>query len=236
MVGCVEAYIAGKPLLSTTDWPSKVSCVLFFAGCNLRCRFCFNTPLLEFGEHYKVDLDLVYPELESSQYLIDGVIVTGGEPTLQLEPLRALAEWTKNHDLKFGLMTNGTKPDVLRQFLDAALLDYIAVDIKTVPEKSQYVQLTQSTGAVLDRVKETISLCKTSKIEYEFRTTLVPTVIDTIEQIDKIRKWLKTPHYVLQLFRPEETVLDSSLNCAFTPEQVIHFHQYAQKHGIITRF
>ncbi|MFX1565461.1 MAG: anaerobic ribonucleoside-triphosphate reductase activating protein [Promethearchaeota archaeon] len=232
----MEAYIAGKPLLSTTDWPSKVSCVVFFAGCNLRCRFCFNTPLLEFGEHYKVDLELVYLELEASQYLIDGVIVTGGEPTLQAAPLRNLAEWTKNHGLEFGIMTNGTKPDVLNQFLDAALLDYIAVDIKTVPEKSQYVHLTQSTSAVLERVKETVSLCKASKIQYEFRTTLVPSIIDSTNQIDQIRKWLKTPHYVLQLFRPEDTVLDPSLNFAFTPEQVDQFHQYAKKHGIITRF
>lgn len=236
MVGGVEAYIAGKPLLSTTDWPSKVSCVVFFVGCNLRCRFCFNSPLLEFNDYYKVDLDLLYPELETNQYLIDGVIVTGGEPTLQPEPLRALAEWTKNHGLEFGLMTNGTKPDILTQFCDAALLDYVAVDIKTVPEKTQYVHVTQSTGAVLDRVKETVSLCKTSKVQYEFRTTLVPSIIDTIDQLDKIRKWIKTPHYVLQLFRPTDTVLDSSLNMAFTPEQIEQFRQYAQKHKILARF
>ncbi|MFX1318080.1 MAG: anaerobic ribonucleoside-triphosphate reductase activating protein [Promethearchaeota archaeon] len=232
----MQAYVAGKPLLSTTDWPSKVSCVIFFVGCNLRCRFCFNGPLLEFLDQYKIELERLYPELEPNQYLIDGVIATGGEPTLQPAPLKALAEWTKQNGLEFGLMTNGTKPDVVQELLEANLVDYIAVDLKTVPDQTQYANVTQSTGAILAQINETINLLKSSKISYEFRTTLVPSLIDTLEQLDLIRQWVGSKHYVLQQFRPARTVLDSSLTRAFTPDELTRIAQYAQQHKIITRF
>jgi pyruvate formate lyase activating enzyme len=232
----VEAFIAGKPLLSTTDWPSKVALVIFFVGCNLRCRFCFNAPLLEFHDQYKIDLAQLYPEMESNQYLIDGIIATGGEPTLQPEPLKVLAEWTKHRDLGFGLMTNGTKPDVVQQLLDMSLVDYVAVDIKTVPNRTQYAQMTQSTGDILDQVKETIGILQSSKISYEFRTTLVPALIDSLDQLDQIRQWVGSDHYVLQQFRPTKTVIDSTLNRSFTPDELNRFEEYAKSQGIILRF
>ena len=232
----VEAYLAGKPIISTTDWPTKVACVVFFVGCNLRCRFCFNSPLLEFTDQYKVNLDLIYPEIEANQFLIDGVIVTGGEPTLQFNALKALAEWTHNQNLEFGLMTNGTKPDVIQQLLDARLLNYIAVDIKTIPSQEEYLKVTQSSSQILDRVKETVTLLKSSKVNYEFRTTLVPTIVDTLQQLDQVRRWVGSQNYVLQLFRPSETVLDSTLTTSFTPTQLEQFQQYAQKHKLTTRF
>ena len=232
----MEAYIAGKPIISTTDWPSKVACVVFFVGCNLRCRFCFNTPLLEFNDQFKVDLTVLYPEIKANQYLIDGVIATGGEPTLQFDAIKTLAEWTHNQNLEFGLMTNGTKPDVIQHLLDAKLLDYVAVDIKTIPRKEEYVQITQSSSQILDRVKETVALLKSSKANYEFRTTLVPMVVDDLQQIDQIRRWVGSQNFVLQNFRPSETVLDPTLSTSFTPNQLDHFQQYAQKHKITTRF
>ena len=232
----VEAYIAGKPIISTTDWPSKVACVVFFVGCNLRCRFCFNTPILEFNDQFKVDLTVLYPEIEANRFLIDGVIATGGEPTLQFDAIKALAEWTHNQNLEFGLMTNGTKPDVIRHLLDAKLLDYVAVDIKTIPQKEEYIQITQSSSQILDRVKETVTLLKSSKANYEFRTTLIPTVVDNLQQLDQIRRWVGSQNFVLQNFRPSETVLDPTLTTPFTPNQLDHFQQYAQKHKLITRF
>lgn len=232
----VEAYIAGKPIISTTDWPSKVACVVFFVGCNLRCRFCFNTPLLEFNDQFKVNIALLYPEIEANQFLIDGVIATGGEPTLQLDALKTLAEWTHNHNLEFGLMTNGTKPDVIQQLLDAKLLDYVAVDIKTIPSKEEYVHVTQSSSQILNRVKETVSLLKSSKVHHEFRTTLVPSIIEDFQHLDQIRRWVGSKNFVLQQFRPTETVLDSTLTTSFTPTQLDKFQQYAQNHKLTTRF
>ena len=232
----MKAYIAGKPLLSTTDWPSSVCCVVFFTGCNLRCKFCFNGPLLEFDEQYLIDLERVYEELNEHQYLIDGILATGGEPTLQPDALHAIGEWTHNHNLKFGIMTNGTKPAVLQQLLDTNLLDYVAVDIKTTPNEREYAHITQTKHEILPAINETIALLKSSKISYEFRTTLVPSLIDEISQLEKILKWIGKKHYVLQNFRATDTVLDPSLNTSFSVEELDQFRQFAKRKGIITRF
>ena len=124
----------------------------------------------------------------------------------------------------------------IQQLVDLGLLNYVAVDIKTVPERSQYIRVTQSTGDILDRVKETVNLLKSSKISYEFRTTLVPTLIDSFDQLDQIRKWVGSRHYVLQRFRPADTVIDSSLTSTHSTEELQRFSQYTQKHGIRTRF
>lgn len=236
LVVLVKAFIAGKPLLSTTDWPSKVCCVVFFVGCNLRCRFCFNGPLLEFKDQYQVDINRVYQELETNRYLIDGVIVTGGEPTLQPEPLQALADWIHQHKLLFGIMTNGTKPAIIQQLLDEKLLDFVAVDIKTVPDEKRYSEITQISTPILNAIDKTIALLKTSNIQYEFRTTLVPSIISEVAQIQKILDWVGSKHYVLQAFRPTDTVLDSTLKDSFSTDQLDEYREFAKKKKIQARF
>ncbi len=237
MVNSVKAYVAGKPILSTTDWPSRVSCVVFFVGCNLRCRFCFNGPLLNFDEHFHIDLSKTYPEIESQKSLIDGVIVTGGEPTLQPEPLLTLAKWTRKQELLFGLMTNGTKPEVLRELLDNELVNYIAVDIKTVPKREQYSHITQVAKNFIEKIQETISLLQSSSISYEFRTTLVPGLLDQKSQIRQIAEWVGNEHYVLQAYRPTKTVLDVSLhNQSFSSAELDCFRSFARENHIRVRF
>lgn len=232
----VKAYVAGKPILSTTDWPSNVCCVVFFTGCNLRCRFCFNTPLLEFDEKFQVDIDQIYKEIEASRFLIDGVLVTGGEPTLQHESLLAIAEWTHEQNLKFGLQTNGTKPSIIQQLLDANLIDYIAVDIKTIPNATEYAQVTQIKQKILPEIKKTIAILKSSNIHYEFRTTLVPSLVYKETQLRKILKWVGPNNYVLQAFRPTDTVLDSKLKASFSNEELDKFRKFAHKNNVVTRF
>lgn len=232
----MKGYIAGKPLLSTTDWPSTVSCAIFFAGCNLRCRFCFNAPILEFDEKFLIDLVEVYAEIDEQRFLIEGVIATGGEPTLQPNTLLALAEWTRQKDLRFGLMTNGTKPQVIRQLIRAKLLDYIAVDVKTVPQPRLYAHVTQSREDVLSLVQETVSLLKTTNIPYEFRTTLVPQLVSHPEQIQQIANWVGTDSYVLQIFRATKTVIDTQLQqCEFTSKQLSKIREFAKQAGITFR-
>jgi pyruvate formate lyase activating enzyme len=232
----MKAYVAGKPILSTTDWPSNVCCVVFFVGCNLRCRFCFNTPLLEFDKKYQVDLTRIYQEIEANRFLLDGVIVTGGEPTLQQDSLRAIAEWTREHNLMFGLMTNGTKPTIIQELLDANLLDYIAVDIKTVPNATEYAKITQTTQEILPKVKKTIAIIKSSNVSYEFRTTLVPSLVYHENQLRQILDWVGPNHYVLQTFRPTDTVLDPELNASFSSEELEKFRTFARENNLVTRF
>jgi len=233
----VKAYIAGKPLLSTTDWPSRVCCVVFFAGCNLRCRFCFNGPILATEERFVVDLASVYAELTKQRFLVEAVIATGGEPTLQPHCLRDLATWAHKNELLFGMMTNGTRPQVLGQLLVDRLLDYVAVDIKTVPKVEAYSHITQSEEDLLTPIKETIKLVKQSRVENEFRTTLVPGLIDTPNQISRIRRWVGTENYVLQAFIPKDGVLDPELReRSFTPQALSDLREYGRRNGIGVRF
>jgi len=236
-VAQVKGYIAGKPLLSTTDWPSRVCCVVFFAGCNLRCRFCFNGPILALEEKFLVDLQSVYAELTKQRFLIEAVIATGGEPTLQPACLRALAIWAHQHELLFGLMTNGTRPRVLDDMLTDRLLDYVAVDIKTLPKPEAYSHIAQSEEDLLSSVKQSIKLVKQAKIDHEFRTTLVPGLIDQPSQIGQISRWVGTKNYVLQAFLPREGVLDPQLRQhSFSAEAISRLRDYAKRHGIAVRF
>jgi len=236
-VAQVKGYIAGKPLLSTTDWPSRVCCVVFFAGCNLRCRFCFNGPILALEGKFLVDMESVYAELTTQRFLIEAVIATGGEPTLQPSCLRALGMWAHQNELLFGLMTNGTRPRVLGNMLADRLLDYVAVDIKTVPKAEAYSHIAQSEEDLLSPVQESVQLVKQSKIDHEFRTTLVPGLIDQPSQVGRISRWVGTKNYVLQAFLPREGVLDPGLRQrSFSPEALSCLCAYAKRHGIAIRF
>jgi pyruvate formate lyase activating enzyme len=178
----------------------------------------------------------VFEELGEHRFLIDGVIVTGGEPTLQPDPLHALGEWTHNNSLKFGIMTNGSKPAVVKRLLDAKLLDYVALDIKTIPKKKEYAHITQSEEELLPVINETIAILKSSKISYEFRTTLIPSLIDKKSQLKQILKWIGKENYVLQNFRSTDTVLDPNLQDSFSVEKIEEFRQFAEKNQITTRF
>lgn len=232
----MKVYAAGKPLLSTTDWPSTICCVVFFAGCNFRCRFCFNTPILKFDEKYLCSLEEITTELTKQSYLIEGVVVTGGEPTLQTEPLIALAEWVRKNDLRFGLMTNGTNSKVLRKLLRHQLLDYVAVDIKTIPQFEAYTKITQNKGIGLEEIKETVTLLKKSSIQYEFRTTLVPQIVCKPEEIQQISDWVGVDHLILQIFRPTETVLDPALRqVSFNEEELSSIREVGKQLGIRIR-
>lgn len=183
-----------------------------------------------------MELSPLFDELNAHRYLIEGVIATGGEPALQPDPLEALAEWTHRHKLKFGIMTNGTKPTVIESLLNADLLDYVAVDIKTVPNEKEYARITQAQSPILSDINTTISLLKSSSVNYEFRTTLVPSIVDKISQIQEIMNWVGAKHYVLQSFRPTDTVLDSKLSQPFSNEELDKFQVFANEHNVKTRF
>ncbi len=231
-----KVFAAGRPFLSTIDWPSTVCCVVFFVGCNFRCRFCFNAPILEFDDKYLCNITKVTTELTKQSYLVEGVIVTGGEPTLQPEPLTTIAEWARENSLLFGLMTNGTNSRILRKFLRLQLLDFVALDIKTVPLIEEYVKITQNKRTSLVQIKETVALLKKSSIQYEFRTTLVPQLVYKPEEIRQISDWVGADHFILQIFRPSETVLDPALRqVSFSEEELSLIREVGKQLGIRIR-
>ena len=190
--------ICGLQKLSMVDYPGKLAATVFTGGCNLRCPFCHNAPLVTHtAETPELTHDEVLSFLRSRRGLLDGVVLSGGEPLLQAgaaEFLRAVK------DLGFAvkLDTNGCYPEALAAILEAGLVDYVAMDIKNRPEK--YAETVGISGFDLRPVEESILLLQRSGAEYEFRTTIVRE-FHTGDDIRAIGGWLRgSKRYFLQQF------------------------------------
>lgn len=190
--------ICGLQKLAMVDYPGKIAATVFTGGCNLRCPFCHNALLVtRLDETPRIDVSAILTFLKTRQNLLDGVVLSGGEPLLQ----RDAADFLKAvRDLGFAvkLDTNGCYPDALAHILDAGLVDYVAMDIKNVPEK---YPLTVGVPTLdLAPILDSTQLLQTSGTEYEFRTTLVQE-LHTPEDVLALGDWLRgTPRYALQKF------------------------------------
>ncbi len=188
--------------LSTIDFPGKLCSVVFFAGCPFRCPYCQNHELLKGGR--RVGVDEIVAEIRRN-FLIDGVCFTGGEPLMQnLDELKELIARLKDLGLAVKIDTNGYYPDKLSKLL--SLIDYVAMDFKTIPNR--YPELTGKKDST-EKVLESLKILAESGIEFEIRTTVVPTIVDEAEifEIAKILADFGVKRYVLQQFR-NENVLD----------------------------
>lgn len=196
--------IAGIEKNSFVDYPGKIASVIFTQGCNMDCFYCHNRDLI----CRKNGPGFIKPEaalklLESRKRFIDGVVITGGEPTLQ----RGLAEFIADiRSLGFlvKLDTNGTNPDLLGELVHHRQVDYVAMDIKA--PLNRYEEIC-GIPVSLEKINRSIDLLIRSGIEYEFRTTLVPqlTQADVIEICRRIQG---ARHYVLQQYRRPASVGD----------------------------
>ncbi|NIQ04373.1 MAG: anaerobic ribonucleoside-triphosphate reductase activating protein [Candidatus Korarchaeota archaeon] len=198
--------LVGFQPLSLIDYPEKLSCIVWTLGCNFRCPFCYNADIV-FGREenlHHVDEDEFFSFLEKRKRFLDGVVITGGEPTLQ-SGLPEFIEKIKKRGFLAKLDTNGTHPEVLKALLRRALIDYIAMDIKA-PLK-RYEELVNA-RVDQEQILESISLIKQAP-KYEFRTTVIPNLID-VEDIEKISKLVGKGKYVLQQFEPKSTTIDPS--------------------------
>ncbi|RLG68748.1 anaerobic ribonucleoside-triphosphate reductase activating protein [archaeon] len=199
--------IKGFVPLSMVDWDGVLTSVVFLPGCNFRCPFCFNWKL-SFHPHSipSVPLERILEELREEAGFIEGVCITGGEPTLHSDLAQLISEF-RRLDLKIKLDTNGSNPEVLRRLIETSLIDYVAMDIKAPLTASAYSTLTgmppEKTTFILKNIKNSISILQSSNVPYEFRTTVIPGYIDesSLEEIGKAIKGAKK--YVLQRFRPE---------------------------------
>lgn len=160
---------AGLLKHSLIDYPGFISCVVFVPGCNYDCYFCHNRHLLE-GEYDILPPTLVYDFLHKRKGLIDAVVITGGEPTLQ-QGLTDFIKKVKSMGYRIKLDTNGAKPDVVKALLDENLLDYAAVDYKAPAELYSTVCGDNITALP---VKNTIDILMDSGISFEVRTTVLP--------------------------------------------------------------
>lgn len=190
--------ICGLQKLAMVDYPGKLAATVFTGGCNLRCPFCHNALLVTRVEENEVlSQDAVLAFLKSRRGLLDGVVLSGGEPLMQPgvpDFLRAVKDL--GFDVK--LDTNGTFPDRLAALLDAGLVDYAAMDIKNCREK--YPQTVGVPGFDTAAVEESVRLLARSGVDHEFRTTFVRE-LHTAADVEAMGRWLQgAPRYYLQNF------------------------------------
>jgi len=193
--------------VSLVDWDGKVSSVFFLPSCNFRCPFCQNAALVLHPETEEtIPFERVEGYLKKQKSWIDGVCITGGEPTLHSD-LSNLCSKLKKMGFPVKLDTNGTNPTIVKELIQRRLVDYIALDIKAPLTVEKYSKATGiNAGKLLAKVKETIRILLKSEIDYEFRTTMVPTLHEK-EDIEEICRSIKgCKKYVIQNFRGENTI------------------------------
>jgi len=189
---------SGLQKVSLIDYPNKVASVLFTPGCNLRCPFCHNWRIAVDPKPPFLQEAVALRILESRKKYVDAVVVTGGEPTMHKELPKFLAK-LKKRGFQVKLDTNGFYPEVLEECL--AYVDYVALDLKTSPEKYKLLGAKSTSGLL-----RTVEMLKTGKVAYEFRTTVVPEFI-TVEDVNKICELTKgAKTHALQQFVPQDTL------------------------------
>jgi len=202
--------IAGLQPTSLIDYPDRVSAVLFTAGCNLRCPFCHNPDLVlpdRVARLTLVETDDVLAMLRERRNFLDGVVITGGEPTLH-PGLPGFLRAVKDLGLLVKLDTNGTNPDALFQVFEEGLADFVAMDIK-----ASHASYSRLAGVSVDlaAIDKSIAAIRDHAPAYEFRTTVAPTL--EAAEIEAIARWLAgARRYMLQRFRipPEGLLVDST--------------------------
>jgi len=199
--------IGGLIKFSLIDYPQKMSAVIFTQGCNFRCPYCHN-PELVLPEKYNQPIleEDVIEFLKKRRTQLEGVVITGGEPTIQ-KGLPGFLRRIRNLGYLIKLDTNGSNPDLIRELIDKGLVNYIAMDVKAPLEK--YHMLTKADDSN-KWIEESIDAIITSGIDHEFRTTLVDSLL-TQEDITQIKDLVKgTKNYRLQDFISRDDLVDSS--------------------------
>ena len=212
--------IAGLQKMTLLDYPGKVACTVFLGGCNFRCPFCHNSQLIGHTDALMDDAQLL-AFLQKRKGLLDGVCVTGGEPTLQKE-LPRLLENIKTMGFAVKLDTNGYRPEILKALVEQGLVDYVAMDVKNDPEG--YPRTTGLPGLEIEKIEQSLRFLLEGRVDYELRTTLVVPLHDEAHILG-IRQWLerigdgrKARRYFLQSFVDRDTVLFSDLKAPETTD------------------
>jgi pyruvate formate lyase activating enzyme len=194
--------IGGLLKNSMIDYPGKLSCGIFLSGCNFDCPYCHNPDLVKGCSMTTAESDPqnVYRFIENRKGFLDGVVISGGEPTLQKD-LFDLCEQIKQMGYPVKLDTNGSRPQVIKRLIAEGLVDYIAMDLKTDPLKyATYIQPNCNVPAILS----SIEIIMASATAYEFRTTCVKPIV-TAEVVENIGRLIEGAGlYALQRFHKSE--------------------------------
>jgi pyruvate formate lyase activating enzyme len=218
--------IGGLEKLSLIDYPGKVAAIVFTSGCNFRCQFCYNPLLVRpkrlddvkntAGRLHGIDEEIfpgLYREddfflfLENRRGKLDGTVITGGEPTLH-DDLPEFIGKIKSLGYEVKLDTNGTNPEMLREILDEKLVDYLAMDLKGPKKKYQEI-----TGVELNfqKIEESVKMIMESGLPYEFRTTVVPGLLDKNDIAEMGEIISGASQWYLQKFKADTELVNSEL-------------------------
>ncbi len=220
--------IGGLQKLTLIDYPGKLACTVFSSGCNFRCSWCYSPELVlpEKIEHQpEFERDVFFDFLDKRIGKIDGVVICGGEPTINSD-LPQFARDIKERGFSVKIDTNGSRPEMLKILLRDGLVDYIAMDLKVPLNRYQEIAGTEGDA---EKIKESIEITKGSGIEYEFRTTLVPGVHKE-EDVSVMAETIKgAESYFLQNFLPEKTLEEGFLGRKpFTRKELESFKKAAE--------
>ena len=202
--------LGGLQKLTLIDFPGHIAATVFTVGCNFRCPFCHNPELIisnfQFPLSNVMERDF-FKFLKQRKGKLEGVCITGGEPTIQPDIIPFIRK-IKDLGFKVKLDTNGSRPDILRLLYDKKLLDFVAMDIKNSLEG---YKKTANSKIDLERIRLSVDLIRNSGIDYEFRTTVVPG-LHKESDFASIRKCLEgAKKYVLQAFEDKGKILDPRL-------------------------
>ncbi len=219
--------IRGLNKTTLLDYPGHVAATIFTGGCNFRCPFCHNGDLVLTPDSQPyIEETEVLTYLEKRRGILEGVCITGGEPTLQKD-LRDFIVKVKKIGYLVKLDTNGYKPRVLWQLLEEKLLDHVAMDVKA--SVANYERATGCKGLDISKIEESIAILKSSKIPYEFRTTVVQGIHDEAE-FEHIGRLLEGCEiYYLQAFRENDNVIQDGF-LSFSAEAMEKMAQRARKY------
>lgn len=208
--------LAGLQKLTLLDYPGVVACIVFTQGCNLRCPFCHNASLTEKSAENSLSEEEVFDFLKSRRGVLEGVVVTGGEPLINSDIADFLKK-IKELGYLIKLDTNGTNPKLLSKLIEDKLIDYVAMDIKNSPQEYRYAT---GVDGFVENITQSKELLKTDIIDYEFRTTVVRG-IHTRESLLELAKWIAgAKRYFLQSYKNSGDILCPSGLSSFDEDEL----------------
>lgn len=219
--------IYGFQKTTLLDYPGHVAATIFTGGCNFRCPFCHNGGLVLCPDQIRpIEEEAVLAYLKKRKGILEGVCITGGEPTLQPD-LKEFLRKVKAEGYQVKLDTNGYNPRITGEMMEEGLADYVAMDVKA--SLPNYARAAGCPDLDLSRIRESIGLLKSGRVPYEFRTTVVKG-IHTVEEFDAVGQLLEGSRvYYLQSFRNSGEVLQKGF-CAFLPDEMEKIAEMARKY------
>lgn len=214
--------IHGFQTLTLLDYPQHIAATIFLGGCNFRCPYCHNGELVLHPDSSSlIDESEVFAHLKKRKGVLNGVAITGGEPTLRPD-LPEFIQKIKDLGYEVKLDTNGSNPALLKRLVENHLIDYVAMDIKQCPAK--YMDITQCSSLDFSKVEDSVSYLLGNPVPYEFRTTVVKE-LHQASDFAAIGKWIfGASAYFLQNYKDSQQVICPGFH-SFSLDDLRHFRE-----------